>query len=273
MRIAVAVVGCMAMLVANAGAQTGKPLQWIINGPALKYFASDATARAFFAGKQPFVIQRKDARTQLPPQWQAREVRSFTSFASMQSAIRRGLGPNVRAVIYDNEVWRFTPPEEQRDSVTYTQRAAQLAHEHGLMLIATPAVNLVRAMTGRPARGNRYQEFLDLNVIGGAAKYADAVDIQAQGSETALPRFTQFVRAAADQARAANPRVLVFAGISTNPNGQAVTADHVLRAIEATRNIVDGYWLNVPAPGPYCPSCNDFRPDVALDVLQKVDSR
>lgn len=272
MRIAVAIVGCFAMLVASAGAHTGKPLRWIINGPALKYFASDAAARSFFAGKQPFVIQRKDARVEIPAAWDAQEVRSFTSVASLQEALRRGLGPGVRAVIYDNEAWHFTPVEEQRDSVEYTQRAAQLAHEHGLLLIATPAVNLVRSVTGHAPAGNRYRAFLDLNLIGGAAKYADAVDIQAQGSEMAVPRFTQFVRAAAGQARAANPNVLVFAGISTNPNGQRVSADHILRAIEATRSIVDGYWLNVPAPGPYCPNCSEFRPDMALAVLQKVDT-
>jgi hypothetical protein len=49
-----------------------------------------------------------------------------------------------------------------------------------------------------------------------------------------------------------------------------VTANDILRAIAATRDSVDGYWFNIPSPSQYCPSCNDFRPDIAIEVLRRL---
>ena len=86
-----------------------------------------------------------------------------------------------------------------------------------------------------------------------------------------IPQFyANFVRAAAAQARRSNSKVLVLAGVSTNPHGQRVTADDILRAIAATRDVVDGYWLNIPRPGIHCPRCNDFRPDITIEVLRRL---
>jgi hypothetical protein len=49
-----------------------------------------------------------------------------------------------------------------------------------------------------------------------------------------------------------------------------VTADDIFDAIVATRHHVDGYWLNIPQPGEYCPRYNDYRPDVAIDGLRRL---
>src|SRR5262249_60974464 len=69
-----------------------------------------------------------------------------------------------------------------------------------------------------------------------------------------------FARHGAEYARQVHPHVVVLAGISTQPSGQQVTADDILRAIAATRYFVDGYWFNIPAPSEYCPRCTQFRP-------------
>jgi hypothetical protein len=37
-----------------------------------------------------------------------------------------------------------------------------------------------------------------------------------------------------------------------------------------TRDVVDGYWLNILRHGIYCPQCNDFRPDIAIEVLRRL---
>jgi len=246
-------------------------LRWIINGPALHDFASDASARHYLAGARPFVVIRKNAPVVLPPEWDAQEVRSFTAVGALDRASVAGLGPNVRAVLYDNERWKFTPKQEQRDPAAFTAQAARIAHSRGLLLIAAPAVDLVRVLAP-DARGRVYDRFLSLGVLAGVAKTADVVVIQAQGSETALPLYSNFVQRGAQQARTANPHVVVLAGISTNPSGQRVTAEQIVAAIRATRASVDGYWFNVPAPGPYCPRCNDFRPDIAIDVFSALKS-
>jgi hypothetical protein len=75
------------------------------------------------------------------------------------------------------------------------------------------------------------------------------------------------VHQAARQARAANPRVTILAGLSTNPPGAEVTSQQLTAAIRATSGVVSGYWLNIPGRGPRCPTCNAPRPDLARQLL------
>ena len=65
----------------------------------------------------------------------------------------------------------------------------------------------------------------------------------------------------------------MLAGISTQPIGQQVTADDILGAIAATRDVVDGYWFNIPQPSQYSPRATEFRPDIAIDVLRRLASQ
>ena len=104
------------------------------------------------------------------------------------------------------------------------------------------------------------------------AKCADVVEIQAQGAEANPARFRQFVDAEAQQARTANPNVLVLAGISTNPDGRRVSAQQLLAAVQAVRPVVSGFWLNIPAGGKYCPRCGEPHPEVAMRLLQALDT-
>ncbi|MDQ2866648.1 MAG: hypothetical protein M3R51_10525 [Candidatus Eremiobacteraeota bacterium] len=248
-----------------------KPLRWILNGPALANFISDPVSRRFFENAHPFVLERKTSQLELPSSWGALPIRSYTSYRAIEKAFARGtIGPDVRGILYDNEVWKFTPQDEQSQVIDYTRKAAELVHAHGLTFLTAPAVNLVRVLS--PASTDkRYDTFLQLKLAGDSARYADVLVIQAQGSESDVTKFRSFVKAASVQAKSANGKVLVLAGISTNPSGQNVSADVVLSAIRATRAAVDGYWFNVPAPSPYCPRCTEFRPDMAIDVLRRLE--
>ena len=182
----------------------------------------------------------------------------------------KSIGRDVRGILYDNEGWDFTPAEEQRDPRTFMRMSAQLVHAHHLLFIAAPAVTLTRVLAPGPEK--RYDAYLRLHLAADSARFSDVYNIQAQGSERNLERYSTFVKSAAEQARAANPKVVVLAGISTNPSGQRVTADDILNAITSTRSYVDGYWFNIPKPSAYCPGCNDFRPDLAIQVFQRLGS-
>ena len=243
-------------------------MRWILNGPSLETLTTNPVAVRYFAGSQPFVMQRRGDPVALPSNWRAIALRSFSSYAALKAALAGSLEPGVGAVLYDNEAWQFTPENEQRDPATYMRLAAEAVHAKRLLFVTAPAVDLMRVLAPGPEK--RYDAYLRLNIAAAAARYADVYDIQAQGSIAGLPRYSSFVEAAAQQARAANPKVLVLAGISTNPNGQHVNADQIVRAISATRGYVDGYWFNIPHPSEYCPGCNDFRPDLAIDVLQRL---
>ena len=254
---------------ATTGRADNKPLRWILNGPAVRTFASDPQAQRFFSNSNPYVVQRNGDDVSLPSSWDAVPTRIFTNYASLQKAFANGtIGPDVKAILYDNEAWQFTPDDEQRNMGKYAKRVADLVHSHGMQLIVAPAVDLVRNLS--PMEEPRFNAYTRLNMAADAARYADVYEIQAQGAEAATDKYAAFVSAAARQAREANPKVIVLAGLSTNPSGKHVSADAIVRAIAATRNVVDGYWFNVPAPSAYCPNCNAFRPDLALETLRKI---
>jgi hypothetical protein len=72
------------------------------------------------------------------------------------------------------------------------------------------------------------------------------------------------------QARAARPGITVLAGLSTNPPGAVVGSDHLAAANRASWPGFDGYWLNIPGPGPRCPTCSPARPDMGIEALRAV---
>jgi hypothetical protein len=257
------------MSIHHAQAATRKPIRWLLNGPGIAAIAADAAASHLLVNTEPFVMLGPRVPA-IPPDWNAVPFRSFTQFAAIRNALAMGgLGPQVRGIMYDYERWRFTPEEEQRSPAGYVKQAADLAHAQGLLLLTAPAVNLVTVMAPEDG-GKRYDAYLRLGIAADAARYADVFDIQAQGSERNIELYANFVRQAAIQARQANPKVVVLAGISTQPGGQQVTANDILRAVAATRDFVDGYWFNIPQPSEYCPGCTEFRPDIAIEVLRRL---
>jgi hypothetical protein len=252
-----------------AHATEHKPIRWLFAGPGVAAIAADANASRLLDNSEPFVMLGRNVGA-IPPAWNAIPFASFTSFLGIKSALKVGtLAHDAEGIIYDNENWQFTPGEEQQNPARYEKLAADLVHAHGLLFLTAPGVDLVNVLASEN-RTTPYDAYLRLGIAADAARYADVVDIQAQGSERDTPFYANFVGQAAAQARQANPNVLVLAGISTNPSGQQVTANDILRAIAATRDSVDGYWFSIPSPSEYCPSCNSFRPDIAIEVLRRL---
>lgn len=194
---------------------------------------------------------------------------SFTSYTTLRAALDgRRLPPGTRAVLYDNEDWSLTPRVEQLNPAKYEGLAAALAHAHHLLFISTPATTLTDVLA--PGDTDHYAAYLRLGLAASAARYANVIDIQAQGSETDLGKYAAFVRAAAAQARHANPHVVVLAGISTNPSGQKVSSAQFTAAFMAVRPFVAGFWLNVPSGGTACPRCGKPQPQVAVPLLRDL---
>jgi Tfp pilus assembly protein PilV len=269
MAVSLTAAGCSS----RPAARTAEPApptarHWLVSDKALRLLGSagmDAAQQAaVFDTPQTYLTS--DSADVVSGFSRAVRTQTFTSVDALRTALEANrLAPGVRAILYDDENWPLTSVSEQRDPDSAQAQAASLARAHGLQLIAAPATDLSRVL----APGERgYDAYLRLNLAGGAARSADVVDIQAQGSESDAATYTDFVRRAAAQARAANPKVVVLAGISTNPSGRHVTADQLRAAIAATSSTVDGYWLNIPAAGTACPRCGQPRPDVAVDLLR-----
>ncbi|HEX4254818.1 MAG TPA: hypothetical protein VH089_07005 [Streptosporangiaceae bacterium] len=241
---------------------------WLVTRTALAELVADPSVRQRLASAQVYEILQPGQ--QLLSGVTARAVVTFSSAATLMETVRSGQVPSdAYGVLYDPENWSFTPAAEQHDPVAAASQAARAAHARGLKLLVAPAMNLTTVLSsGSAGRGPRWQQFLNLRLIAHLARVADVVELQAQSLERDTATYTSFVRQAAAQARAARAGVMVLAGLSSNPPGAPVTSQHLTDVIQATRSLVNGYWLNIPGQGARCPNCSPPAPGVAQQALQ-----
>lgn len=142
-------------------------------------------------------------------------VAYFSSYAVFAKALAAGsITRTAHWVMYDNEAWSKTPVNEQRDPQRYESLFASLAHRHGYKVILAPAQDLVPGYSHAAYHAGDaiWQRYLSLHI-------------------------------AAFTAKAANPHVAVFAGLSAN----RVTAVAELRQdFLSTDTLAAGFWLNLP---------------------------
>lgn len=268
---AITAVGLWQAAAPVSAAASPVPPRWIITQTAVGLLGpaglTEAQLQTLFGNSRTYLTG--GLTPSAPPVSGALRTVAFASYQAMERQLAGSRLPaGTAAVIYDNEHWRFTPLDEQRDPARYEKLAAKLAHAHHLLFISTPAVDLTTVLA--PHQSDHYAAYLRLGLAASAARYADVIDIQAQGSETSLPTFKSFVQAAAVQARGANRHVIVLAGLSTNPSGPRVSSAQFTAAYNAVRAYVDGYWLNIPSPGPRCPGCGMPQPKVAIPLLEML---
>ncbi len=247
----------------------GERSTWMLTRGALTQVLSDSSVAARLASARVYEILTPGE----PPLASAgaEPVVTFSAVSALRQAVDGGQLPaGTRAVLYDPEVWPYTPVAEQRDPVRAAQQAAAVTRAHHLTLIVAPALDLatVQPRSGGPL----WRQYLRLDLVGGIARVAGVVEVQAQSLERDPQAYRAFVRAAAAQARAANPHVSVLAGLSTNPPGPVVSSAQLAAAIRASSAAVSGYWLNIPGQGPRCPACNAPRPDLAREMLGEFAS-
>jgi hypothetical protein len=266
------------LMVATAAAQAPANLpacesgiRWIVNAGSLQHSLADFPLdlqKKYFDSACTFLVIGDNPPAEYR-EWTVVRTRTATSVAAVDAA---AADPSAMAVLYDPEGWEMTPPEEQNDPAGAACRAESITHTHNKILIVTPAISLIRILEPG-VRGDRFAAFAGTKLAGEIAKCADVYEIQAQGAEMDKGAYRSFVEAEARQARAANSRVVVLAGISTNPTGKEVSGKEVFEAVQAVRSVVDGFWLNIPAGGKFCPSCGVPQPKVAVDMLQRLDSK
>jgi len=195
---------------------------------------------------------------------------AFASYAKMRAVLDAGaLNKNIKAVLYDPEDWPFTPLDEQLHPDTYAPAVAALVHAHGLTFVDTPAQDLVNTL-GRNPGETIPQAYLRHHLAAIAARSADVVDLQIQGYEPNYATYLTNLTAYAAQARAANPKITLFAGLATNPGGQQVTPEQITQAAIEAQPLVDGYWLNDAFQSVDCPKCNGPYPAKAIDFLAEL---
>ncbi len=236
-------------------------VRWIVNAGTLHRAASAIPfdqQQQYFGTPCTFMVAK--LKTQPYTEWNSIATISIRSAGEIDHCCEAGIG----AVMYDPEKWQFTPEEEQRNPAEYACKIADIVHAQHRLLIVAPAADLVG---GGP---DRFDRFIRAKIAASMAKCADVYEIQAQGAELDTHDFVSYVRKAAEQARGANPSIIVLAGISTNPTGRSVTAKELLACVKAVSDVVGGYWLNIPSGGAACPTCGEPKPEVAAELLQMM---
>jgi hypothetical protein len=237
----------------------------MLTGNALRQVQADPAVRQVLDGADIYVIGK--GRADAAAAGRTVPTVSFASYQAMRSALTRDeLPAGTQAVLLDLEAWPLTPRDEQQQAAAVYAQAAALARTHGLRFVATPGMDLVRALDAG-GRGPFPARFLASGLLRSIAAHADVIDVQAQSLERQPAAYAAFVRQAAAQIRAANPRVTVLAGLSANPAGAPVTAGQLAAAIGAVRGVVCGFWMNIPGRGPQCPACNPPAPHVAIAAM------
>jgi hypothetical protein len=242
-------------------------LDWVLTSTALSDVVQDPTALAVLEAGHIYELLSKRATPVAGVN--AILTQDFTSYTAMASAINSNtLTPGVKAVLFDPENWTLTQAIEQVNAADYIQMAVTLAHQHGLMIIATPAFDLVNVIDPGTAKSDELNEFLNSTGVEQAAAQADIVDVQSQSQERNAAKYLSWVEQSLAAIDAARPGAAVIAGLSTNPSGSQVTCSELASSIAATIGRVAGYWLNVPKQGTACPKCGpDPNPQIGTCAL------
>lgn len=237
---------------------------WIIAASALQDLISaggGVIARSTFDNPTTVILGTSPAIDT----WNFNRGASVKSLPQMEAATTAT--PRAETVLYDPEAWPFTPTSEQLDPVGASRTAQEIATSAHTSLIAAPALDLMKVLYPGMAATTAY---ISKDMPGQLARNLSALDIQAQSLEASPASYARFVRAAVAEARAINPSVRIYAGLSTNPDGKTVTSQELYQDIQATSADVYGYWLNVPSGGTYCPSCGTPKPEIAIDLLSEL---
>ena len=148
------------------------------------------------------------------------EVADFRSYAELKKMIRQQAIPaGIHWVMYDNEQWSLTPGQTSRPTRCATSSSsASWPTATGYKVILAPAQDLVPGFDKNSFRRGKavWPSYLSMGLAAASARAADIYEIQAQPYEMTVYRsqhaYASFVAAAAAQARAANPGVVIYAG-------------------------------------------------------------
>ena len=150
---------------------------WIMTARTLAALRADPTAAAVLARGTVYELVGAGGHDRVGAA--VTPTRVFDSLDTMRAALSAGgVQSWVKAVLYDDEHWRFTPVAEQRTPAASIAAAAMLARQGGRTLLASPALDLAGVLS--PSRGTPASAYLDLGLAGGAARHAAIVDVQAQ---------------------------------------------------------------------------------------------
>ncbi len=234
---------------ARPTSSAGPSLDWAMARSSLEHVSSanPSEAKRQFDSPSTLVQNSPPLRQRpTPAGWNSSNTERWASFAAFAADVRTAAVPSyVTVVHYDNEAWSQTPLGEQRRPGYYERRFCSVAHSNGWRCYTGPGQDLCGVLDH--SRDETYAQcYLSLDLAGEAARYADVIDIQAQTLEGRGARtYGNFIRRAAAQARATNPKVVVLGNIAPSPDGRAVSAQRMTACARAALPYVSGFYTTV----------------------------
>ena len=235
------------------------PASWIVSGSGAQGLlsASPGASQLLFNTPYTYVTGTGAADTSQLGLQTAVPTATFTNEASLAAAINtNALRPGTVAVQYAPNS-PVTPRNQLTDPNNAFLQASLVAHQHGLLLIGAPSLNMVKATAPHLKAIKRTSKFLQRRIAAAAARHSDVYVIQAQSLERTPSRFSAFVRQAAAQAVNAHGSVEILTEIRSGAGTRAPTAPMLERDLSGAGSAVSGYDLidpvladlTPPAPG------------------------
>jgi hypothetical protein len=167
--------------------------------------------------------------------------------AQVTSEVKGGLPNGARWSLLDQESWHLSDRYARQHPAADAKKAASVLKAARDGMISAPAIDLESDL---PCHESLYLCFESQDIIGSEAAVSQAVDIQGQSLELDPAEFRGFLKTEVAQARAANPGVTIFAGISTSLASGHPTAAELERDVSAAESAgADGLWINIPGDG------------------------
>ncbi|PWI54884.1 hypothetical protein [Sulfoacidibacillus thermotolerans] len=197
--------------------------------------------------------------------WRVRRYLDATSLLLVQEDVQYAKShKNITGIVLDLEHWSFTPISEQINFVQTLRETENFARQQHLNVLFTPATDLARALY---PHGRIDSQYITLRIPANSAHIVNQFEIQAQGVESTPAAYLNFIQESVQQIRSVHSSIPVFAGLSSAPSGQNVSANTLLLDEQITMKWVQGYWLNIPERGAACSRCKESRPEVIADFL------
>ncbi len=244
------------------------PASWMVSqsGAQGLLSASPGAAQLLFNTPLTYVTGTGAADTSQLGLQNAVPTATFTNEASLAAAVNAGqLRPGTVAVQYAPS-WPSTPRNQLTDPRNAFMQAGLIAHQHGLLLIGAPSLNVVRATAPHLKAIKRTSKFLQSRIAAAAARYSDVYVIQAQTLERTPSKFSAFVRQAAAQAVNAHASVEILTEIRSGSGAGAPTAPMLERDLSGAGSAVSGYELIDPS------SANLTQPAAGDPAVRLIES-
>ena len=236
----------------------------ILSSKALNSIVSNTQALDSLKSYTIFVLV--NSKVKLLPQTSDLKLiytKDYTNEETLVESIGH-LSNNIKAVLYDNEPWSLTPIDQQKNIVSYYQKASSLAHSHGLILISTPVINR-----------NKNSASSITNTFTQIAKVSNVFDIQSQYDQALETAYSGHVIPIAEAISNASPNTIIVSGLSTNPRAGIPTPQELVNDANSVAKYVQGYWLNIPGKPSNCSKirhtsdgrCEGPQPQIAIEFI------